>query len=112
MDTATLLVTVLGAGGGGAVVLALINGVIKWLTGSSAREREKNTDIIAQRRTAIEERDQAEKERDAADAKRRSSDEYASTLRRQLLELGIQPGEWPNDHTIPARQFFKENNEP
>lgn len=109
MDTATLLVTVLGAGGGGAVVLALINGVIKWLTGSSAREREKNTDIIAQRRTAIEERDQAEKDRDGADTKRRHADEYASTLRRQLLEAGITPGEWPNDHTISARLFFKEN---
>lgn len=99
MDTSQLLVTVLGAGGGGAALLALINGLIKWLSGSSARERQRNTDIVAQRRKAIEERQEAEDDRDTADRKRRISDEYASSLRRLLLENGIQPPPWPdNDH--------------
>lgn len=101
MDTTQLLVTLLGAGGGGAVLLATVNGLFKWLSGISAREREKNTGLISQRMSAIEERDAAEKERDEADKKRRLADEYASSLRRQLLENGIQPGAWPNDHTIP-----------
>lgn len=97
MDTSQLLVTVLGAGGGGAALLALINGLIKWLSGSSARERQRNTDIVSQRRVAIEERETANTERDQADRKRRKSDEYASSLRRQLLENGITPLAWPDD---------------
>lgn len=91
MDTAQLLVTVLGAGGGGAVLLALINGVIKWLSGSSARERQKNTDLITQRLNAIEARDEAVKDRDKADDNRRKAEEEVSVLRRQLIENGITP---------------------
>lgn len=102
---AQLAVTLLGAGGGGAVLLALVNGVFKWLSGASAREREKNTGLISQRVSAIEERDEAIRERDDEARKRRSADEYASSLRRQLLENGITPGEWPNDHTVPRNQL-------
>jgi len=102
VDTPQLLVTVLGAGGGGAVMLALVTGLIKWLSGSSAREREKNTNLISQRRTAVEDRDLAENERDAADKKRRIADEYASMLRRQLIENGFVPPPWPQEHNIPA----------
>ena len=103
MDTAQLLVTVLGAGGGGAVLLALINGLIKWLSGSSGRERAKNTDLISQRRNAILDRDEAEKDRDEADKKRRAADEYASSLRRQLIENGLTPGAWPYENTITKK---------
>lgn len=101
MDTAQLLVTIIGAGGGGAVLLALINGLIKWISGASARERNRNTDLISQRSKAIEERDTAERERDDADLRRRIAYEYASTLRRQLIENGLTPGEWPLDRTTP-----------
>jgi hypothetical protein len=59
MDSAQLLVTVLGAGGGGAALLALINGFWKWANGSAGRERDKNTDLVSQRKNAIRERDQA-----------------------------------------------------
>ena len=93
------LVTLMSAGGGGAALLALITGVTKWLSGASARERQKNTDLLAQRRKAIEERDEAEKERDEADKKRRIISEYASQLRRQLLENGLTPLEWPSELT-------------
>lgn len=103
MDTSQMLVTVLGAGGGGAALLALINGLIKWLSGSSARERQRNTDIMAQRRKAIEERDLADDERDTSDKRRRIADEYSSSLRRQLLENGIEPLPWPkNDDRTPS----------
>ena len=112
MDTAQVVVTVLGAGGGGAVLLAMINGLVKWLSGSSGRERERNTNLISQRRSAIEERDEAERERDEADKKRRITDEYASSLRRQLIENGLTPGEWPLDKTIVTNQEKKENDVP
>ena len=94
------LVTLIGAGGGGAVFLALINGVIKWLSGASSRERQKNTDLISQRRKAIEEKDRAEEERDDADRRRRIISEYASSLRRQLLENGLTPLEWPEESVL------------
>lgn len=100
MDAAQVLVTMLGAGGGGAVLLALINGLMKWISGASARERDKNTDLLSQRSNAIEDRDEAERGRDEADRKRRLTDEYASSLRRQLIENGITPGEAPLENTI------------
>lgn len=102
MDTAQVLVTVLGAGGGGAALLALINGLMKWLSGSARREREKNTDLVTQRMEAIEERDRAFKERDEADVRRRVAYEYASSLRRQLIESGVTPHNWPDDKTLPG----------
>lgn len=86
-----LLATILGAGGGGAVLLALVNGIIKWLSGSSHRERERNTDLASQRTLAIEEREQALKERDEADKKRREAEEHVAILQRQLL----LSGQWP-----------------
>lgn len=107
MDPAQLLVALLGAGGGGAVLLALINGLIKWLSGASTRERDRNTDLIAQRVKAIEERDLAEKERDESDQKKRLAYEYASSLRRQLIENGLTPGEWPLDRTVPPTAIRK-----
>lgn len=91
MDSAQLLVTVLGAGGGGAALLAAINGFYKWLSGAAGRERDKNTDLVAQRKNAVRERDRAETERDEADRKRREAFEYSSMLRRQLIEAGIEP---------------------
>ena len=73
------------------MLLALVNGVIKWLSGSSARERRRNTDLITQRQNAIIARDEAEGERDAADRKRREAEEHVSILKRQLLDNGITP---------------------
>lgn len=100
MDSAQLLVTVLGAGGGGAALLALINGVFKWLNGSAGRERDKNTSLVEQRKNAIQDRDVAERERDEADKKRRSAFEYASLLRRQLIEAGLEPVPIPIEDSV------------
>lgn len=107
MDTAQTLVAILGSAGGGAVLVALVNGLIKWISGASARERNRNTDLITQRRKAIEERDAAELDRDASDLKKRQAYEYASRLRRQLIENGYDPEEWPLDRTVPAKQVQK-----
>lgn len=107
MDTAQLLVALLGSAGGGAVLVALVNGLIKWISGASARERNRNTDLITQRRNAIEERDVAYAERDDADLRKRTAYEYASTLRRQLIENGLTPDEWPLDRTVPKKVIEK-----
>jgi hypothetical protein len=98
---AQLIVALMASGGGGAALLALVTGIIKWLSGASARERLRNADLETQRLIAIEERTKAEKERDEADTKRRIALEYASQLRGQLLQNGITPGAWPADQTVP-----------
>lgn len=99
MDKAQLLATVLGAGGGGAALLALVNGVIKWLSGASARERAKNTDLISQRTKAIEERDKAEAELDEETRRRREAEEHVAILKRQLLLAGHTPLERTKENT-------------
>lgn len=86
-----LLATVLSAGGGGAALLALINGLIKWLSGASAREREKNTDLSTQRANAIIERNKAVHERDVEAENRRKAEEHVAILKRQLILLGEKP---------------------
>jgi hypothetical protein len=84
--------------------LALINGLLKWISGASGRERTRNTDLLAQRTRAIEERDKAIAARDAEAAKRRILAEYASGLRRQLIENGLTPADWPDlERTQPSR---------
>lgn len=93
MDKAQLLATVVGAGGGGAALLALVNGLIKWLSGASAREREKNTDLVSQRRRAIEERDEANEKLEVETTKRRQAEEHVAILKRQLILLGEEPEE-------------------
>jgi len=101
-ETAKLLITALGAGSGGAALLALINGLIKWLSGAAGRERIRNTTLAEQRATAIKERndavadrdekvDKAEAERDAADKLRRQAEEHVAKLQRQLILAGIEP---------------------
>lgn len=91
MDKAQLLATVVGAGGGGAALLALVNGLMKWLSGASARERAKNTDLLSQRTKAIEDRDKAEADLDIETRKRREAEEHVAILKRQLLLAGLEP---------------------
>lgn len=106
MDGAQLFVTLIGAGGLGAVLLAITNGVIKWVNGSASRERTRNTDLLSQRTHAIEERNQAVRDRDAEAVKRRLIEEYASALRRQLIENGLAPGAWPDlEKTLTPAQL-------
>lgn len=91
METPQALVTMIGAGGGGAALLALVNGAFKWISGSTQRERNRQATLTAQRSLAIAERDEAEQERDEADKKRREAEEHVSILKRQLLENGLKP---------------------
>lgn len=81
----------MASGGGGAVLLALVTGLVKWLSGASHRERDRNTNLITQRRNAVEARDEAELERDVADRKRREAEEHVAILKRQLILLGATP---------------------
>lgn len=105
MDTAQLLVALMGAGGGGAALVALITGIVKWWHGADERERDKNATLASQRRSAIEDREQCEDALDRSETRRRVAYEYASILRRRLSEAGINPGVWPLDHDRPLNIF-------
>lgn len=91
MDKAQLLIAMMGAGGGGAALLAFVTGMWKWVSGASGRERARVTAIAAQRQTAIEDRIKAELARDLADHRRRCAEEHVSLLKRQLIEAGLIP---------------------
>lgn len=95
MDGTQALVAVLGAGGLGAALLALVNGLVKWLNGSYGRQRAKSADLVKQRDDAYARAQRAEDRADEADARadrealeRRRMSEYASELRRILIESG------------------------
>lgn len=95
MSNAELLVGLLGGGGLVTVLGTLATGIFKWLSGASARERERNTGLNKQRTDAILERDAANKAKDEMAAEKMHAEEYSSMLRRQLLENGITPIDKP-----------------
>lgn len=90
-ETAKLLFTALGAGSGGAALLALINGLFKWLSGAARREQIRNTTLSEQRSKAIKEKDDAEVELEAEIIKRREAEEHVAILQRQIILLGATP---------------------
>lgn len=89
-DLASLIIGILGAGGGTTVLVTIVNGIFKYVTGSTEGERRKNTDLLTARENAEAERDEQAK-------KRRESEEYISLLRRQLHEAGVIPKERSDD---------------
>lgn len=107
MTTGQILLAILGAGTGGAALMALVNGCIKWLNGSAGRERTRNADLRTQRNEAWND---AERERARADREARNRNrvaDYASGRRRDLIEHGVDPADipdWPQLETDPPQQ--------
>lgn len=89
------LVGVIVAMGGGAGLLKFVEGVIKIRSGMSAKESTRKVDIVTQRDLAIKRELEAWSRVDAEAEKRRVVQEYASRLRRRLLEAGIEPDPEP-----------------
>lgn len=83
-ETLKLLVTIIGAGSGTAFITAIISGIGKIRSGEARREQVKNTSLASKAA-------KAEAAREAADIKRREAEEHVSLLRRQLIELGVDP---------------------
>lgn len=108
MDSAQIVMLV-GAGGGGAVLLALVKGIIDWLSGSASRERDRDSGLAAQRTLAVERAERAEsradrafEKRDEEANKRREAEEHVAILQYQLRALGAVPKERPEqDEEIP-----------
>lgn len=89
-DTAQTLVSIVGTLGGSGVLYMVARGVYQQVTGRAGRERARNSDYLAR---SIRDSEMA----DAEASKRRKTQEYASRLRRQAMENGYTPIDWPAD---------------
>lgn len=117
-DTPSLVLWFLGAGTGGAVILKLIEGALTLMRGRAERATTGHADAIAQRdhawaelarRTAEasdaehhyeEEVRTLRADANAAHLRARLIAEYASALRRLLIEAGVdEVPEWPAECT-------------
>lgn len=84
MDTAQIVITVLGAGTGGAILTSLVNGLMKWMSGSAGRERIRNADMQVQRNEAWADAERERARADRADRNQRRVLTYAARLERML----------------------------
>lgn len=90
--TPELLTAILGAGGLAAIVPKLLDGIKAWRSGRALEEKDKNRGLV-DRLAAAESRLEAEI------VWRRAVEEYASSLRRVLIEVYGVPADrlppWP-----------------
>ena len=93
-----ILVAVLGSGGLGAVITAVVNSIQMARKGVAAHEDQRRDDIIKQRDAAWARAAVAEREADAEEARadreraaRIDWQEHAARLRLQLIRAGIEP---------------------
>lgn len=107
MDTPQIIITILGAGTGGAILTSVVNAFIKFFSGTAGREKVRNADMKTQRNEAWadaeRERARADTEQERADREarnRRKTEEYASALRRDCTEHGATTlRSWPKLET-------------
>lgn len=95
----TTLIVALGGGAGLALLLRELVAVFAALRqGVSAREGKRRTDIVQQRDEALVRAARAEARHDGEARARRAVQDYASRLRRQLLEDGVEPHPAPPEY--------------
>lgn len=107
-----LLVALVGGGGVGVAVREIVNVVMLARQGVSGKEDKRRADIVAQRDHALQMQEEAEAGERAADARadreaehRRFWQELAARLRLTIINLGGDPGPWPNfGHDEPSKE--------
>lgn len=104
MDASTII-TIIGAGGGGAALLALINGLFGLASGAHKRQNQRNLSLMGQRDEAL--RRELEAHQDETEVRRELAHaytglnifrEHAGHVRADCLAHGTLPGtlpEWP-----------------
>lgn len=103
MEPAQVVITLLGAGTLGAIITSIVNGTIKYMSGTSGRERIRNADMRTQRNEAWADAERERADRERADRDKGRALEYAAHCRRQLIEApcidaaDIKP--WPQLET-------------
>jgi hypothetical protein len=105
LNYVALIVAVLGAGGIGAAIREIVAVITLARAGVSGKEQKRKEDLVAQRDRAVAEADAADARADAEAARRRLLQETLSRERRRLIELGHEPGPWPDidETTQPGR---------
>jgi hypothetical protein len=99
----TTLLVALGGGAGVALMLREFVSVFATIrSGVSAKEGKRKTDIVQQRDEALERARVSDARADGEATSRRAYQEYASGLRRQLIENGLTPGDEPDVATTRA----------
>lgn len=95
MDAATIAALI---GAGGLTVLApqIFAGIRGLIDGRHQREKEEAVDALSQRDVAVRERNRLDRALSREAGRRRRVEEYASTLRRLLIETcGMDPDQIP-----------------
>ena len=87
----TAIVSILGALG----VREIIPGIGRWLTGGADREKSRIQQLVRERQDAERERDEAKDDVEQEAKRRRLAQEHASSLRRLLIEAGVDPATIP-----------------
>lgn len=95
LDPAQIIGLVIGAGGLPVLIRSAVKGWREHRNGQHAVEKARNLSAMGQRDDAVAAKVRAERERDAADRRRRQVAEYASELRRLLIEGGVEPPPFP-----------------
>ena len=106
MTTAELITVLIGTGGIGALMKVGADGLRAWRTGHAQAERNRNRTLMDRVVAAERRADDAECDADAEAAYRRIIQEYASQLRRLLMECGTPAEripEWPERPGVRAR---------
>lgn len=84
------------AGTGGAIITSIVNSLIKWISGSSGRERTRNADMQVQRNEASKDAERERSRAERADRNQRRALAYAARCQRLLTQT-----ECVNDTDIP-----------
>lgn len=108
MEMTQLIVTSLGAGGGALILVAIVNGIFKQISGASARERERNSGLEEQRVRAVEEKHAANQRADEEFTKRRIREKELAGRDILLARAGIATEDWIDlDRTISPDELRK-----
>lgn len=113
-----LVAAVLGSAAVTSVLGVLANGLVKYFNGTAGRERTRNTGLKEQREDALRRERQAIANGDRSEARadreahnRRLTEEYASGLRRDLIERGVPEDAlppWPALKKPPPEQELQQ----
>lgn len=106
MDSTQLLVSVFGILGSSGALVVIVNGAVKYFSGTAGRERARNISMREQRNEAWADAERERDARDRADRNRNRMADYASGRRRDLIEHGVDPGDipdWPKLETEPPQ---------
>ncbi|HEY4267537.1 MAG TPA: hypothetical protein VGM94_05025 [Galbitalea sp.] len=108
-DGAQTLVYVVASLGSTGVLGIVVRGIFQTVTGKAAREKARNNEYLARSLADAETARKAQDSRDAEAVKRRLTQEYASELRRQAIENGYTPVDWPSglEKTLTSAEVRK-----